>query len=287
MIENNRVYLSILVLLLFGCTTQKSKIEFIENNKIEAGSSFNTCTLVKSVNDIEITKFHMDGNRIILDEDNTVICPSVDTAKLGNQTINFLINDKNYSYTIDVVDKTAPIIKYKEEKIEVQQGCTREDFFKKLEIRDSYSEFKTDIKGELNFDVPDIYNVEIIVEDSAGNKVKKKISVLVKKREDKRTQTKEYDKKTDATDEKEKQSISSQESDSSYSSEQKEQDNFENESIENKTFLFSEGYDYNTCYEKAVEYAESMINSGKVKGYTCIPIRNERQEYIGYEVVFK
>ena len=55
---------------------------------------------------------------------------------------------------------------------------------------------------------------------------------------------------------------------------------------ENRRFLFSDGYDYESSYQAAVTYAQQMIKEHKANGYNCNPIRNDRQEYVGYEVVF-
>lgn len=268
--------------ILFGCSSEQ-ELEFVKDQKIEAGIKFNSCTLIKSVNGRKITKFDMDGNRIVVGND-TITCPYIDTSKVGEQTVEFKFNDKSYHYTIEVCDMTAPVIQFNEDQMDIPKGSTNEELIKHLEISDLYSEFKVEIEGILNLNEAGEYSVEVVVKDSEGNEAKKSLTVKVIEIKKEEVPPKQIDKKDK---DKTNSLPSSSNQTNEKNTETKKPDSEYHATVQNKTFLFSDGYDYNSSYEAAVQYAESMMRQGKAKGYNCVPMRNDKQEYIGYQVIFK
>lgn len=86
------------------------KIEFIsETKEIEYGSSFASKDLVKS-NTGEIKEY-----------------PEIDTHKVGEQTISFVVErddvSKEFDYTITIVDTQKPVITFKESALEIRIGA--------------------------------------------------------------------------------------------------------------------------------------------------------------------
>lgn len=290
MTKRNKTIFFFLLSLFFlvGCSHKEEIIEFSSETEIAAGSQYNSCLLVQSVEGKTITKFDMDGNRIVLNEDDTVICPHIDTSILGDQVIEYQFKNKTFLLTVTIIDKVAPIFNNSVDRIELRKGSSKADLIELLNITDEFSEYEVDIVGHIDFNIVGIYDVTIIAKDSEENESELKLVIEILETQIKEEQTKPSDKNKDN---KKEESNSSQntkpESDSGHETNTNQPNSDYHLTAKNKTFLFSEGYDYNTCYEAAVNYAESMLVQGKAKGYTCTPIRNEKQEYIGYQVLFK
>jgi len=111
--------------------------------------------------------------------------PSINTSKLGKQTIEFeYINEENikvpYSFDINVVDTTPPIIN-QHKNIQVEEGDKY--FYKELFCGDNYDDNpKCLIEGEYDINKIGEYQVTFKGIDSSNNKSEVPITLSVKKK---------------------------------------------------------------------------------------------------------
>lgn len=132
------------------------KIVSIHTSEVEVYSDIKLSDLIESIN-----------GKLIED-------PKIDTSKLGKKSITFkYINDDNikvdYTFFIDVVDKTPPIIS--------QVGTYNVDVYydgdiaKELFCGDNYDDNpKCSIEGEYDLNKIGKYNVTFVGEDSSNNR---------------------------------------------------------------------------------------------------------------------
>lgn len=270
MVERSKLIIVSFLMLLTGCATGDEEIEFVEDLTIPAGSLFNSAELVKTVNGQKITQFNLDGDRIISDED-TVICPLIDTSRLGSKTIQYIYNNHEIELT-------------------VQAGISKDDLIEMMKVKDEYSSFSVILEGDMNLSKSGTYHVAAIAKDEVGNDARKEYTIIV------REESSQQDKITSETESVSRPAQTSPEQSDDISSSSHNDQNKQESSeptkteihltAENRRFLFSDGYDYESSYQAAVTYAQQMIKEHKANGYNCNPIRNDRQEYVGYEVVF-
>ena len=289
MVERNKLIIVSVLMLLTGCASGDEEIEFVEDLAIPAGSIFNSAELVKTVNGQKITQFNLDGDRIISGED-TVICPLIDTSRLGSKTIQYIFNDHETELKVEIVDASPPVFRGEKDGLTVQAGISKDDLIEMMKVKDEYSSFSVILEGDMNLSKSGTYHVAAIAKDEVGNEARKEYTIIV------REESRQQDKITSETESVSRPAQSSPEqSDDNSSSSHNGQNKQENSeptnteihlTAENRRFLFSDGYDYESCYQAAVTYAQQMIKEHKANGYNCNPIRNDRQEYVGYEVVF-
>lgn len=286
----NRLIILVLLMFLSGCTKEERKIQFIEGIKISVDTPFNTSSLVKSVNGKEITKFDLDGERILIGDD-VILCPSLDTSVPGIKTLIFEYRKQKYDVDVEVIDDIPPFISYKGDSITVPLGTTKEMLLESLGIDDKHSAVVATIAGDYNPDQSGQYSVIVRIDDESGNDLEKLLKVIV---EDSKESEKVKASIPHISNEKEepkksvekKSTAPKQQSEDDKSSSKPNSDIY-NPVAKNKQFLFSQGYDYETCYQAAMNFAEDMVSQNKARGYTCNPIRDSSKEYIGYEVIFK
>ena len=112
----------------------------------------------------------------------------IDTKKLGKKEITFeYINDDNikinYTITINVVDKTPPIIS-QIKNYRITEGDTT-DISKTLFCGDNYDKNpKCTIKGEYDVNTPGTYNVTFVGVDSSNNKSTNKMNIIVEEKQE-------------------------------------------------------------------------------------------------------
>lgn len=277
--ERNKIMLCIM-LLLSGCVSKENEITFSDDRTIQVGSDFNSCTLVLKVGDRSITKFDYDGNRILVNDRDTVICPYIDTSKIGKKEIKFKYQDREYMIDVTIVDNEAPTLKCDNQEIHITIGKSIDELMKCIEISDYDEEVKVNVTG-VDFNKAGSYTAEITATDSSGNTSDMNIIVVVE--EEKTEISKENDIKQ------REEQINAKQEKPKPSGQVPSQNKENSEKVakaENKRFLFSDGYDYTSCYDAALQYAKDIMSKGLAKGYTCEPIKSGK-EYIGYEVVFK
>lgn len=111
----------------------------------------------------------------------------VDTSILGKNDIhiktkNKFGQEKDYSFSINVVDTKSPIIE-SENELSTIAG---EDFnvLDNVKISDNSKEdIKASIDGYYDLSTPGEYKINVVAKDSSGNESKKEIVINVKKRE--------------------------------------------------------------------------------------------------------
>lgn len=276
----NKLILFILILLC-GCSSDNDEIKFSENRTIQVGSEFNSCTLVEKVGDKEITKFDYDGNRILVNDRDAVTCPVVDTSKTGKREIRFKFKDKIYKIEVEIVDKTAPVINCKEKEIHISINETEKEILNYIEVVDYDEDIVVTVSG-IEYGKAGKYTIEVKAMDSSGNVSKLQCDVIIEEIKESHDDAEPHE--NDPPVKNEIESAGQSSTKKPEHTETKEQPI--KVKAENRRFLFSEGYDYTSCYNAALSYAKEAMANGLANGYTCEPIKNGK-EYIGYEVVFK
>ena len=162
------VIIVILLILKFKIFTKEDySIELIDNLNIEINSAITNLDLVKSYKNLEIVSTE----------------EKIDTSTLGEKTINLIIKDKSgeqhdYSFNINIVDTTIPIIEGKEEfsttlgnKIDLLAGVNVTD--------NSNEDIEASIEGDYSFDKVGSYKLYYVAKDSSGNEARKEFSLEV------------------------------------------------------------------------------------------------------------
>lgn len=247
-------------------------------------SDVNTCSLVESVNGKKVTKFDWDGDRIVV-EDDAIVCPVLDTHEMGKKTLIFTYRNGEYPLEINIIDDIKPVMGYKSNELILNISDSEKDLLQKLDISDEHSAIeKLFVEGKINYDQEGKYPVKIHAEDESGNVLEKEITVIIQKEE--KTEKQKETKPNEETGN-HQQKYTEQQNDVPPQQNQGNGQNHQNAAAaENKMFLFSEGYDYDSCYQAGISYAKEMVAQGKANGYTCTPIKDGK-EYIGYQVIFK
>ena len=139
-------------------------------------------TEVEVYSDIKLKDLISNINGKIIDN------KKIDTKKLGKKEITFeYINDDNikinYTITINVVDKTPPIIS-QIKNYKITEGDTT-DISKTLFCGDNYDKNpKCTIKGEYDVNTPGTYNVTFIGVESSNNKSTNKMNIIVEEKQE-------------------------------------------------------------------------------------------------------
>lgn len=139
-------------------------------------------TEVEVYSDIKLKDLISNINGKIIDN------KKIDTKKLGKKEITFeyINNDNikiNYTITINVVDKTPPIIS-QIKNYKITEGDTT-DISKTLFCGDNYDKNpKCTIKGEYDVNTPGTYNVTFVGVDSSNNKSTNKMNIIVEKKQE-------------------------------------------------------------------------------------------------------
>ena len=284
--RRNRSILICSALVLLCACSSKEDIGFKQDRKIPVDSEINSCTLIESVNGKKITKFDWDGDRIIVEGD-AIICPILDTSEIGNKTLIFSYKDEEYPLEVDIIDDIKPVMGYKSNELILNISDSEKDLLQKLDISDEHSAIeKLFVEGKINYDQAGKYPVRIHAEGESGNVLEKEITVIIQK-EEKTEKQKETKTNEETETGNHQQKYTEQQNDVPPQQSQGNGQNHQNAATaENKMFLFSEGYDYDSCYQAGISYAKEMVAQGKANGYTCTPIKDGK-EYIGYQVIFK
>lgn len=284
--RKNRLIMTCSVLIILSACIAKDDISFKKVTEISVDSDVNTCSLVESVNGKKVTKFDWDGDRIVV-EDDAIVCPVLDTHEMGKKTLIFTYRNGEYPLEINIIDDIKPVMGYKSNELILNISDREKDLLQKLDISDEHSAIeKLFVEGKINYDQAGKYPVKIHAEDESGNVLEKEITVIIQK-EEKTEKQKETKPNEETETGNHQQKYTEQQNDVPPQQNQGNGQNHQNAATaENKMFLFSEGYDYDSCYQAGISYAKEMVAQGKANGYTCTPIKDGK-EYIGYQVIFK
>ena len=179
-----RLLLSLIIIvslfLITGCgkTNNQEKQEeakkevsvIVEDVEVEYGEKLlNTSGVVR-----------VDDGEIVTKEEN------VDTSVLGVQEVKIVAKsedgeEKEFTYKVKVIDKTAPVITAKE-KLTTTQG-TKIDLLKNVTVKDNSGEkIKATVEGTYDFNKVGTYKLNYVAKDSSGNETKKQFSLVVKEK---------------------------------------------------------------------------------------------------------
>jgi len=151
--------LSIISIILFKYIKDKNqpKIKLTSNLNIEINSDINLLSLIETIE-----------NGKIISKDS-----KIDTSKIGKQKLNILINNKNnkqesYTFEINIIDTTKPIIKGNKE---ITSFVNKDiDLLKLFSVTDNSNEkVKSKIKGEYDINKINDYKLTYVATDPSGN----------------------------------------------------------------------------------------------------------------------
>ncbi len=107
----------------------------------------------------------------------------IDTSKTGKQKgkikiKNYFHKIKSYSYTIEIVDKEAPVIVFNPTiSTEERTEC---DLLAGVSVSDnSKEEIQVTVEGNYDFQTPGTYELEYVAKDSSGNEKREKFTLNV------------------------------------------------------------------------------------------------------------
>ena len=130
---------------------------------------------VTNLTDIEVEKGKITSKK-----------EEIDTSRIGEQEITITVEDDNgltkeFTYTIKVVDKKAPVITFSKSlsttvgtKINLMNGVSAMD--------DSTEEIKVSIEGDYSFDKVGVYTLYYVASDSSGNEAREEFTLTVKEK---------------------------------------------------------------------------------------------------------
>ena len=166
-----------LLLLLSGCGENE---KIIESEKIEVDVEENVVVDLNS--EVYNTQFINEiKNGTIISEKEII-----DTTKIGEKKVTLLVKGvdgkkEEYSYTINVVDNEAPVIKY-EKEITTNYGI-KVDLLKGVVVSDNSEEdINVKVDGEYNFNKADTYKLYYVAIDSSGNETREEFTLIVKQK---------------------------------------------------------------------------------------------------------
>ena len=282
--KKNLIFLFLLV-LFSGCNqvANTHTIIFDENVEIEYSTHVDTTQYVRRV-DAFIIDNSMRGDYEINVSNFTVSCPKLDNKSLGQIELLYKINNEIYPLKATIVDSIKPLIKVKDSTLSFKWGkFSKKSLLKNIIVKDNYDS-KEDIKisfvglDSVNKEKSGEYKVTVLATDTSGNQSSKDIKIIIEEKEEKK---------------KEEEDVSVNESNNQKTLENSGQNNLQiqnqentqqestnipsqQSSVQNKDYLFSDGYDMNSAPSAC---QADLLNSGR-SGY-CIPIKNEEGIYLG------
>ena len=179
--KKKRIVLLLLIiisLVIIFLTITNNKNNNNENNTIKLDIILKENLKTEINNEIKISDFISKINTGKLVSKDTII----DTSKLGvkNIDIEILYNKLlyNYSFNIEIVDTTNPIIESKEE---LSTYIGKEiDLLKDISVNDNSKEdIKPTIEGIYDFNKVGTYNLKYVAIDSSNNKTTKEFILKV------------------------------------------------------------------------------------------------------------
>ena len=172
-----KIIILFLLLLLSGCGENE---KIIESEKIEVDVEENVVVDLNS--EVYNTQFINEiKNGTIISEKEII-----DTTKIGEKKVTLLVKGvdgkkEEYSYTINVVDNEAPVIKY-EKEITTNYGI-KVDLLKGVAVSDNSEEdINVKVDGEYNFNKADTYKLYYVAIDSSGNETREEFTLIVKQK---------------------------------------------------------------------------------------------------------
>lgn len=272
-------------LILLGCDTNfNQNYELKYSKQIEySNNTIDPCELITSIDTIKIKDVDRRKNHIDLKQYD-ISCSDHIIKDIGKQETIITINGFDTYIDFEVVDTTAPKIKIKK-NLEVEQDNPYFDIKKLVDVVDNYDLNPViGFSGKYDLSVPGTYKVKINAKDTAGNKSSLNVEINVKDKDveiiekpvivDKPGSGNSNNKPVvpgnpSVPDKPNKPVIPSK----------------PNIKPANKKFLFVDGYNFTTAKDACVSYRSEMMKN-YIGHAACNTLKNENNEYIGYEAVF-
>ena len=105
-----------------------------------------------------------------------------DKLTVGDYNINIVHKNVSKKVIIKIVDTTSPEFTTFEENIKIEQTSEEVDLLKYFEATD-LTEVKITIDGEYDLTQEGVYDINVIATDANGNKISKKATITVYKKE--------------------------------------------------------------------------------------------------------
>lgn len=181
-IKRYKVYnLLLIMIILQGCSTQKD-VQLEVLSVIEVNQYENTCELITTINDEEISEDNIIDNNITVD-DIKIICPDNQLDLLGEQTLKYNVNGQYKEFNVNIVDTTPPVLEI-EDLFEVEVDNIYFDLNNFIEASDNYDqEVQTTVDGFFDISRIGLYELRVIASDTTGNITSKNIEVNVIEKE--------------------------------------------------------------------------------------------------------
>ncbi len=149
------------------------KVEFVEKAEFELNEKIVVEDLVKSIDNVAITKY-----------------PTIDTSVAGEYFLNFIGKSSSgidYQFTkkIIVVDKLKPILELSETSIELENGVIidYEKYIKAIDDNAGKDKVKLEIENKiLDTSIAGEYTVNYIAKDNSGNDERKSVIFKIKEK---------------------------------------------------------------------------------------------------------
>ena len=162
------VLIFIASIILSGCNKEHT-LE-LNNTKIDVNSNINSCTLIKSVDGVDVGEDAVLEDGKITTSNAIIQCTPIDTTVLGEQEVVYTIDDQMIAFQVEVVDDVAPEITIDDEYT-IAKGYEL-DILDMTQIEDNldeYADLDISIDGEVDTSKAGDYSIIITVKDKAGN----------------------------------------------------------------------------------------------------------------------
>lgn len=284
----NKKSIVLLMLLLSGCFPKNHDLHFTESLTFNYLEEVDACQLVKQVDMWEVKQNNIKEGKIEIN-DLVIECPDIDTSKLGEQSILYKLEKKEYPLLITVADTQAPTLIFKSRNIEVEQYDYDFNILDTVSAIDNYdTDVIVGIDSAFDINVAGSYRVRLKAVDNAGNVIYDEIRIKVLPREKPEP-------------EKEIVYVQLPSQPIIIDKSQQSQRPPENQPIQNtqpiskpedRFFSFSEYANQGDAYQLALNackaYGASQLQAGYKGFYTCDTVSNpETGEYTGYQITFK
>ena len=271
---------------MMGCSNSKNthKVIFSDEINIEYQEQVDTSQFVKRVDSFLINDSMRQGNRINV-SNFSVICPELESKKLGKVKLIYKIGSEEYSVDGKIVDTTKPKIYIDDKDLIFDYNAFSSKKLKgSIHCKDNYdsrNEIVITLKGidKVNDKKAGEYPVIISAIDSSGNKSKKKIKIKIN--EENKVEEVEIGEKPI----KDSNAISNDLSNINKVPEQQPvvpPPQPQVPSYSSKDYLFSDGYDMNTAPSAC---QADLFQSGR--SGSCVPIKDENGIYLGMRLTFR
>lgn len=290
--------ISLLVLVLSGCElreTVKNEIIFTDKDTIEVDRNFNSCLLIKKVNDVEITDTMIEDNEIKLPNKEVVKCNTSNLElKTGKLNYEFIYKKVNFKKEITLVDTQAPEINSEDEFV-VEEGNEYFILSNYIDVKDNFDdEVFIGYTGSYDLNKIGEYPVEIKAIDKSKNESIKKVVIKVVDKEKEIITIPNEPPKPSENNSNNSSGSNAGNSGSNAGGETQPQPNPKPQpkpnnsgyKAQNKDFLFSEGYDKNSGFQACKNYLNAEMDKGHIGSGSCDPIQ-ENGVYKGFRATFK